>query len=60
MESEAELMEVRRQALLKQFNCCLIRDAGKTQIEPNSKTVLAIGPGPSREIDRITGSLKLL
>lgn len=60
VESEPELMEIRKQAILKQFNICLIRDAGRTQIEPNSKTVLAIGPAPSREIDRITGHLKLL
>jgi PTH2 family peptidyl-tRNA hydrolase len=53
-------MEIRKQALQKGFNCCLIRDAGRTQIEPNSKTVLAIGPAPAREIDRITGHLKLL
>lgn len=79
VDSEAELMEIRKQALMKQFNCCMIRDAGRTQIEPNTKvkiihyqscwfkdwfisfqTVLAIGPNSSREIDRITGHLKLL
>lgn len=37
----------------------LIRDAGRTQIAAGSITVLGIGPGPCKEIDRITGGLKL-
>jgi peptidyl-tRNA hydrolase len=30
-------------------------DAGRTQIEAGSQTVLAIGPAPVESIDRITG-----
>ncbi|XP_077360217.1 peptidyl-tRNA hydrolase 2, mitochondrial isoform X2 [Festucalex cinctus] len=37
----------------------LISDAGRTQIEPGSRTVLAIGPGPAELIDSISGDLKL-
>nr|XP_033778717.1 peptidyl-tRNA hydrolase 2, mitochondrial isoform X2 [Geotrypetes seraphini] len=37
----------------------LIQDAGRTQIAPGSRTVLGIGPGPSRLIDIVTGHLKL-
>ncbi|KAN0066372.1 hypothetical protein ACQY0O_000466 [Thecaphora frezii] len=37
-----------------------IIDAGRTQIAPNSRTVLAIGPAPVSIIDEITGHLKLL
>lgn len=37
----------------------LVSDAGCTQIAPGSKTVLAIF-GSNEELDRITGSLKLL
>lgn len=38
----------------------LVRDAGRTQIAPGSKTVLAMGPDEKETIDRITGTLKLL
>lgn len=60
VESEADLMTVFKAARDRNLNTCLIRDAGRTQIAPNSKTVLAIGPAPVREIDQITGHLKLL
>lgn len=60
VESEAELMAIKRAAEQKQLNTCLIRDAGRTQIEPNSKTVLALGPASAKDIDVVTGHLKLL
>ncbi|XP_062122377.1 probable peptidyl-tRNA hydrolase 2 [Drosophila sulfurigaster albostrigata] len=60
VDSEAELMAIKRSAEQKLLNTCLIRDAGRTQIEPNSKTVLAIGPAAADDIDRVTGHLKLL
>ncbi|XP_017855566.1 PREDICTED: probable peptidyl-tRNA hydrolase 2 [Drosophila arizonae] len=60
VDSEAELMSIKRSAEQLHLNTCLIRDAGRTQIEPNSKTVLAVGPAAAVEIDRVTGHLKLL
>lgn len=60
VDSEAELMSIKRSAEQRHLNTCLIRDAGRTQIEPNSKTVLAVGPAAAVEIDRVTGHLKLL
>ena len=38
---------------------CIIYDAGRTQIERGSPTVLGIGPAPSVIIDKVTGKLKL-
>ncbi|KAG9243901.1 peptidyl-tRNA hydrolase PTH2-domain-containing protein [Calycina marina] len=38
----------------------VIQDAGRTQIAPNSRTVLGIGPAPYSVIDAVTGHLKLL
>eukprot|EP00834_Sanchytrium_tribonematis_P004495 NODE_224_length_12322_cov_0.795549.p12 type:complete len:151 gc:universal NODE_224_length_12322_cov_0.795549:6757-7209(+) len=59
-ESQQELMELyntaRRNGLVAEY----IRDAGRTQIMAGSVTVLAIGPAPVEEIDKITGHLKLL
>lgn len=60
VDTEAELMTLLRACRTRNINNCLIRDAGRTQIEPNSKTVLAIGPAPAHEVDQITGHLKLL
>ncbi|XP_049530187.1 probable peptidyl-tRNA hydrolase 2 [Anopheles darlingi] len=60
VENELDMMEIYRTAKANNLNCCLIRDAGRTQIEPNSKTVLALGPAPNAAIDSITGHLKLL
>jgi len=38
---------------------CVIHDAGHTQVEKGSATVLGIGPAPSKTIDLVTGNLKL-
>ncbi|XP_045503250.1 peptidyl-tRNA hydrolase 2, mitochondrial [Colias croceus] len=38
----------------------MIRDAGRTQIAPNSITVLGVGPAPKDVVDKVTGHSKLL
>ncbi|CAF2590552.1 unnamed protein product [Rotaria sp. Silwood2] len=58
-ESTDDLENLRLQAKRKGLTTCLIRDAGRTQIEPGSKTVLGIGPAPSKLINEITRHLKL-
>ena len=49
-----------RQAKKAGLPAYLVADAGRTQVAPGSKTVLAIGPGPKSALDAITGTLKLL
>ena len=42
------------------FPCALITDAGKTQIEPGSKTCFACGPAEENDAQKIFKDLKLL
>ena len=37
-----------------------VRDFGKTQVEPNTLTCIAIGPALSENVDKVTGNLPLL
>ncbi len=60
VSSEKELIELYEKALKEDLPCYLVIDAGYTQVEPGTKTCLAIGPGPDEKIDKITGHLKLL
>ena len=56
---EEALKSLQKQAEEKGLVAIIIKDAGHTQIESGSATVLGIGPGPSDIIDKITGHLKL-
>lgn len=55
-----ELFDSEEKAKEKNITSCLIKDAGRTQISPGEYTAIAIGPGPSKLIDEITGEYKLL
>ncbi|XP_007481841.1 peptidyl-tRNA hydrolase 2, mitochondrial isoform X3 [Monodelphis domestica] len=56
---EESLTELLTHAKVLGLTVSLIQDAGRTQIEPGSRTVLGIGPGPADLIDKVTGHLKL-
>ena len=60
MPDESEMETIKAVAMSLNLNYCVIKDAGRTQIAPGSKTVLAIGPGPQSAVDQCTGHLKLL
>lgn len=60
VNSENALIEIYEKALEKELPCSLIIDNGKTEFNGmKTKTVVAVGPGPSVIINEITGNLKL-
>eukprot|EP01104_Vermistella_antarctica_P016675 TRINITY_DN5732_c0_g1_i2.p1 TRINITY_DN5732_c0_g1~~TRINITY_DN5732_c0_g1_i2.p1 ORF type:complete len:208 (+),score=47.73 TRINITY_DN5732_c0_g1_i2:201-824(+) len=58
---DAQVMnDIRSAAKARGLPTHVVVDAGRTQIAGGSETVLAIGPAPKSEIDKVTGSLKLM
>ncbi len=58
--NEEELKALYEKAKEQGIPCALVHDAGLTQLPPDTITVLGIGPWKGNELDKITGSLKLL
>ena len=58
--NEKELLEIKEKADKNGLITCLIHDAGRTEVSPNTVTCCAIGPDTIQKIDEITGKLKLL
>ena len=56
----SEMEEIERAAQIRGVPTYAIHDAGRTQVQAGSQTVLAVGPAPVSQIDSITGKLKLL
>uniref|UniRef100_A0A6B2LQR2 peptidyl-tRNA hydrolase n=1 Tax=Arcella intermedia TaxID=1963864 RepID=A0A6B2LQR2_9EUKA len=57
--NEEEMDNIALQAKAANLITYTVADAGRTQVAPGSRTVLAIGPGPVASIDKITKHLKL-
>lgn len=57
--TEGELVNLYNKSKSAGLICSVIKDAGMTQLQPGTLTVLGIGPGPSDEIDSVTSHLKL-
>ncbi|KAK4164992.1 PTH2-domain-containing protein [Cladorrhinum sp. PSN259] len=60
IKSEDEILSLQGIARSLGITAEVIADAGRTQIESGSLTVLGVGPAPKSEIDKVTGGLKLL
>ncbi|KAI8963414.1 PTH2-domain-containing protein [Daldinia sp. FL1419] len=60
VKSEAELLDLMAKARSLGITAEVIQDAGRTQIDPGSLTVLGVGPAPKSLVDQVTGGLKLL
>ena len=60
VKNKQDLLEIEKKARESGINTYMVCDAGRTQVEPGSFTVCALGPHYSSSIDKITGHLKLL
>lgn len=59
VESEDDMLALKIKAKSMKLPCHITIDAGRTQIAPNSRTVMAL-LGPAELVDDVTGDLKLL
>lgn len=60
VEDEKELIKYLQMAKDAGLKTALITDAGRTVVEPGTKTCIGIGPDEEEKIDEITGKLSLL
>lgn len=58
--AESTLKALYENAKQQNINAHLVFDAGRTQVESGTLTVLGLGPHSSEDIDKLTKNLKLL
>lgn len=58
--SEMQLVKISQLADAAEVNTFIVRDAGATQVDTGTATVLAVGPAEINQMDALTGSLRLL
>ena len=60
VNSESDLVDIKRSAEELGLASAIIHDSGLTQVEPGTPTCVGIGPAPAELVDKITGELPLL
>jgi len=60
ISTENEMINLKEKADEINIPNYIVRDAGRTEVDPGTLTVCAFGPGRNSEIDKITGNLDLL
>jgi len=60
VQTEEDLIAIYNHAKARKLPCCIINDAGYTQLAPGTTTAVGIGPALAGEIDKVTHHLKLL
>ena len=60
VESIDDFYSLKEKAEQLKIAAYIIEDAGHTEIPAGTKTVLGLGPAPSKAIDQVTGELPLL
>ena len=58
VEGSEELLDIFEAAKEKNLPAYLVKDAGKTELDPGTPTCVGIGPGISEQVDKVTGHLK--
>jgi PTH2 family peptidyl-tRNA hydrolase len=59
VDGERDLFELQERAKIEGLPTGLVRDAGHTQLDPDTPTAVAIGPASDDRVDAITGDLSL-
>jgi len=60
VESLDELLKIKEEANKNNLTTSLIKDAGRTELEPGTITCLGIGPDLDEKFKKLTSNLKLL
>lgn len=60
VDSFEQLNELEVKAQEANVVAALVRDAGRTQLEAGTATVLGLGPAPATDLDKLVAHLKLL
>lgn len=55
-----DLPELNRKAESAGISSAMIRDAGMTELDPNTLTAVGIGPAEEGKVDTVTGNLELI
>jgi PTH2 family peptidyl-tRNA hydrolase len=55
-----DLFRIREDAERAGIPSAIVADAGLTEIPPGTITALGLGPAPSKQMDKVTGRLKLV
>ncbi len=56
---EGDLIQIYAKCREEGLPCSMVRDAGRTELEPGTLTAVGVGPAPSSLVDKVTGHLGL-
>jgi len=60
VNSLEEMMELHDEAEGRGLPCHIVHDAGRTEVEPNTATCLAVGIAKAKRLDKLTAGYKPL
>lgn len=56
---QEDLLRIYDECVKRDLPCSMVRDAGRTELEPGTLTTVGVGPAPSSLVDEVTGGLQL-